>query len=145
MFELLNKYINSYSDNDISEHWDELGLEDVRLIFNKFKDEDWEKLYHSLPNKSLEWKLKMISGICGNEEKVIKTISLMADTDNVFLLDYILNIYVFYNYNIYEDKYNIYSEDAKKTFLKRMKDLSINLDKIHKCYFDKFLEKNNVK
>ena len=141
MFEILDKYISKYGD--IDDYWYEIHVGDIQEITNKFTDNDWEKLYKALPAKDTSWKCKLMSGIEGDTKNILKVSSLMIDTNDILLLDYIISAFNFYKYNIMEDKYLLFNPTSKMEFINKIIDLTKKVDAIYRDNFTNFLKNAN--
>ena len=151
MFEKLDEYIKSSGD-DIGYLWDNIGVLEASFFYKEFKEEDWNKLFQAIPIETLIWKIKVASSVTGEEDKVIKTASLMHNTDNIILLDRIIRILDYYDYNIYEDKFNLFPKENKVEFIKNIRNSLKNLEKekVDENYYDikifkKYLDNDNIK
>ena len=141
MYELLDKYITEYGE--IDSLWSDNGVNGIIELFQKFSEIDWQKLHHNLPSKSLEWKIKMLSGIVGDEKNILSTIAILMDTKDIELLDMILIIFNNYNYNIIEDKYGLLSNDIKRKFINHLKNIMPYLNKYYVKLIEEFFKKNS--
>ncbi len=142
MYEKLKDYVIEFGKTDSM--WADIGTRYVAELFEHFNDNDWREFYQDLPNKSSEWKISVIGCMVGDERKVLKAVTLMMSTENVYLLYLIVIILNNYKYNIIEDKYNLLTNDIKVLFIKYLKLLIPLVNDVYASTFSDFIHKNPI-
>ena len=77
-----------YNDQHTEEIWSIAVCEASADILSAFKDEDWERLFRALPEKSVLWKKRLVDCVDDLDPNKLKALIMAADTPDEDLLCY---------------------------------------------------------
>ena len=77
-----------YNDQHTEEIWSIAVCEASADILSAFKDEDWERLFRALPDKSVLWKKRLVDCVDDLGPNKTKALIMAADTPDEDLLCY---------------------------------------------------------
>lgn len=142
MYNSVDYIINGINDDSIYSlmEWQDYMMQDTINEINKLSDEEWQKLYDELPNKSMRWKMHFAECLTNFlDEHQLQAFIILLNEDNVELFDLMLGNMLHYNFN--DIKSIIDKLDFADEFIKRVKDTKELVDDSLKRSYDIFIEK----
>ena len=93
MYKEFNDHINHYDKDDAftNSYWEENGFVKAYKLLEQFNSSDWDELMNDLPNKTDNWKRRLVFSMYFiNNERVEKILLPMIDTENIKLFETVL-------------------------------------------------------
>ena len=137
MYEKLDSIILELENDDerTNDEWYDFALDDAIDCVNRFKEEDWNKLYLELPSKSLNWKKRLNECMDPNEEHQLKVIEYLANIEDIKLFSDIV-------YKLLP--FDIYKLENPNLLLEKAEELLPLVDKYNQINYSNFLEKKTI-